>query len=200
MEPNTSARWILNLKHWQLFILFLAPNLLSYLFSSFRTPGTSGYWITLCSFIYLLTLFCGWIYFTTINLYPLLPSNVSMNIKKFKWKIGFAFFPPFILLAITLYREIEGNGGSGFFELAVFIGLILIYPVICIIQSIYFMVKTLKGVELQRPATKSDLILSDFSCLYPYIGVWLLQPRINQVYEMSNLMEQLQAENNQATV
>lgn len=185
MEPNRNARWILNLQHWQLFTLFIAPNLLSYLLSSFRTPGTSGYWIELCTLMYLLTLFCGWIYFTTINLYPLLPSTVTLNIKKFKTKVAFAFFPPFILLAITLYRETEGNGGSGFFALAVLIGLILVYPLICLFQSTYFMIQTLKGVELQRPATKADLIFSDFSCLYPYIGVWLLQPRINQVYAMS---------------
>lgn len=194
MEPNTKARWILDLKHWQLFALFLAPYVLPYLFSSFRTPGSSGYWIQLCSLIYLLTLFCGWVYFTTINLYPLLPASVTMNIKSFKRTVGFAFFPPFILLAITLYRETEGNGGSGFFALAVLIGLILVYPAICLIQSTYLMIKTLKEVELQRPITRSDYNILDCTIIYPLIGLWFLQPRINKVYELSGIMQQLQVE------
>ncbi|MGV8963337.1 MAG: hypothetical protein ACOH2V_08140 [Candidatus Saccharimonadaceae bacterium] len=192
MEQNTNARWILDLKHWQLFALFVAPYVLPYLFRPFRTPGSSGYWIELCSLIYLLTLFCGWIYFTTINLYPLLPATVTTSIKSFKRKVGFAFFPPFILLAIALYRETEGNGGSGFFALAVLIGLILVYPAICLIQSTYFMIKTLKGVELQRPITRSDYDLLDCTIIYPLIGVWIIQPRINKAYEMSHILQQLQ--------
>ncbi|WGQ09676.1 hypothetical protein QG516_24490 [Pedobacter gandavensis] len=187
MEQNTKASWILNVKHWQLFTLFLAPYVLPYLFSSFRTPGFSGYWIELCSLIYLLTLFCGWIYFSTLNLYPLLPANVTMNIKKFKRNVGFAFFPSFILLAVTLYRETEGIGGSGFFALAVLIGLILVYPAICLIQSTYFMIKTLKVIELQRPVDRSDYNLLDFTIIYPLIGVWVLQPRINKAYELSGI-------------
>ncbi len=102
-------------------------------------------------------------------------------------KVGFAFFPPFILLAITLYRETEGNGGSGFFALAVAIGLILVYPAICLFQSVYFMIKTLKEVELQRPINRDDYNLLDLTIIYPFIGVWVLQPRMNKAYEMSSI-------------
>ncbi|MCX2452236.1 hypothetical protein OQX61_13260 [Pedobacter sp. PLR] len=192
MEPNTNARWILGLKHWQLFTFIVAPRILEYLFGSFRNPNQDYYWIELCYFTYLLVLLCGWIYFTTINLYPLLPANLSMNLGKFKRAMAFSFFPAFMLLALALYRETEGNGGSGFFLLALLIGLILAFPVICLFYAMYFMIKTLKGVELQRPITKGDLGFMDFTILYPLIGVWLLQPRINHVYEMSNIMQQLQ--------
>ncbi len=100
--------------------------------------------------------------------------------------MGFTFFPPFFLLTITLLREINGNGGSGFFELLAFIGLILLYPIICLFKSMYRMIRTLKEVELQRPVSKSDFDLSDLSILYPLIGAWVFQPRINQVYEYAS--------------
>ncbi|WP_316823004.1 hypothetical protein [Pedobacter gandavensis] len=186
MEPNTNAGWILGLKHWQFFALLVAPRALEYFFFSFGNPNGDYYWVELCYWIYTLSLICGWLYFTTINLQPLLPSAITMNIKKFKWEMGFTFFPPFFLLTITLLREINGNGGSGFFELLAFIGLILLYPIICLFKSMYRMIRTLKEVELQRPVSKSDFDLSDLSILYPLIGAWVFQPRINQVYEYAS--------------
>lgn len=107
--------------------------------------------------------------------------------------MAFCFFPPFFLLAITLFRALKGNGGSGFFELAVLIGLILVYPIICLFKSMFFMIKTLKSVELQRAVTKGDFDLEDLTIVYPPIGAWVFQPRINQVYKEYNL-QQLQIE------
>lgn len=191
MEQNTNAHWILGLKHWQLFLLLIGPRILEYPFLATRDPNVDYYWIEISYWMYLLVLLCGWVYFTTINLYPLLPAIAGINLGKFKRAMGFSFFPGFIILGIMLYREVGGNGGSGFFELAVLIGLILFFPTICFFYGMYIMIKTLRGVELHRRVSSSDFGVGDLTIVYPLIGVWVLQPRINKAYELSGIKQQL---------
>lgn len=191
---NTGAHWILGLKHWQLFLLLIGPRILEMPFTLTRDSNANYYWIEISYWMYLLVLLCGWVYYTTVNLYPLLPATVSMNLGKFKRAMGISFFPGFLILGMMLYREIGGNGGSGFFELAVLLGLILFFPTICFLYGTYIMIKTLRGVELQRPVSSSDFGLADLTVIYPLIGAWVLQPRINKAYELSGIMQQLRLE------
>lgn len=67
----------------------------------------------------------------------------------------------------------------------------LIMPVhlvamVCIIYCMYFMARALKVVELQRPVTFGDFAGEFFLLLFYPIGIWLIQPRINILFNNKN--------------
>lgn len=49
-----------------------------------------------------------------------------------------------------------------------------------ILYSIYFSAKTFKTVELQRNVQFSDFAGEFFLIWFYFIGVWIIQPKINQ--------------------
>jgi hypothetical protein len=57
-----------------------------------------------------------------------------------------------------------------------------LFSTFCFFYCVYFNAKSLKSVELQRPVTFSDYAGEFFLiCLSP-IGVWIIQPRINEMF------------------
>lgn len=55
----------------------------------------------------------------------------------------------------------------------------------CTFYCFYVTAKTIKSVELQREATFSDFIVEFVLVWFFFIGVWLLQPRINKMVDGS---------------
>jgi len=53
----------------------------------------------------------------------------------------------------------------------------------CIFYSLYFIAKELKSVELQKPVTFSDFAGEFFLLWFFPIGIWIIQPRINKIFE-----------------
>jgi hypothetical protein len=47
----------------------------------------------------------------------------------------------------------------------------------------YFAAKTLKTVELKREATFSDFVGEFFLIWFNFIGIWILQPKINKIIQ-----------------
>jgi hypothetical protein len=52
-----------------------------------------------------------------------------------------------------------------------------------IFYSLYFIAKELKSVELQKPVTFSDFAGEFFLLWFFPIGIWIIQPRINKIFE-----------------
>jgi len=55
----------------------------------------------------------------------------------------------------------------------------------CIFYCLYFVAKALKSVELQREVTFNDYAGEFFLFWFSPIGVWVLQPRINKLFDNS---------------
>lgn len=55
-----------------------------------------------------------------------------------------------------------------------------------IFYSMYFTAKTLKTVELQREVVFNDFAGEFFLLWFNFVGVWILQPRINKLVEDDN--------------
>jgi len=65
---------------------------------------------------------------------------------------------------------------------------IFIFPVhffcmFCIFYCLYFNAKALKAAEWQRPVTFSDFAGEFFMIWFFPVGIWILQPRINKLFE-----------------
>jgi len=53
----------------------------------------------------------------------------------------------------------------------------------CMFYCLYFNAKALKAAEWQRPVTFSDFAGEFFMIWFFPVGIWILQPRINKLFE-----------------
>ena len=174
-------RFLLKLKHWQLFVLTwgipLAINLLT-----FSNPELMVKLFPVVMLIFIIGIF-GWIWAISTQLYKKLPIEVNMNIKGFK--IIFSV-PIFYTLALTgwmayrfYFRFSEGSPNIG--SIIVIIACIHFVSMVCILLGLRFAAQTLRSVELGRLAKFSDYAIEFFLIWFSPIGFWILQPRLNRL-------------------
>jgi hypothetical protein len=190
----------LKAKHWQLFILIFAIpiifqfSMIGLFFSnmSFATEPDLTIMFDYMKFfpiiilIPMLALF-SWFWSVVIGLQKKIPTNVILNIKKFK----IFFFIPLIYISVFLLffsisingllnNNIEPNFGLIGSLFAIIIPLHL-FSMFCIFHTLYFVAKTIKTVELQQEAKFEDFIGEFFLMWFYPIGIWMIQPKINEL-------------------
>jgi hypothetical protein len=126
----------------------------------------------------------GWLYAVGTNLNKKLPDNVKMNLTKFKW---FFFLPVasmflFYIFAYFVLFPSVSNGIEPHKGVYIVVIPLFIFSIFCLFYCIYFNAKSLKAVELQRPATIRDYVLEFFLFWLFLIGVWFIQPKINKIF------------------
>ena len=172
----------LRLKHWQLFGLQTAIPFIFYVISK-TTVIPSQYLKTVLAVFLLLMILSisasfGWIYTLGVNLNKKLPDTVKLNLTKFKW----FFFIPFVYMIFYVVFMFYFIFGMNFFRFAIIFSFQL-FAIFCIFYCIYFNAKSLKAVELQRPVTFSDYA-SEFLLIWMLpVGIWILQPKINKMFD-----------------
>jgi hypothetical protein len=126
-----------------------------------------------------------WYYSLGTNLHKKLPASVSMHIAWFRMAL---FIPLAHLLFVTVflygmfpYIYSGGRPGAPFITALIFpLDLLSVY---CILYCLYFNAKALKAAEWQRPVAFKDFAGELFLFCFFSIGVWILQPRINKLFE-----------------
>jgi len=178
-------KFFLKLKHWQFFgltvgLLFIIKIVVLVVIATrninlFDNPK-ADYFAALLFFVFFF-IFVGWFYALGTNLNKKLPDGVKMSLKKFKW---FSFLSVALVVAFVVFYV----GLASLFWLPdiVFAGLYL-FVVFCYCYCFNFSIKSLKAVELQRAVTFSDYAGDLFLFLFFPIGVWIIQPRINKIFE-----------------
>jgi hypothetical protein len=176
-------RFLLRLKHWQLFLFtwgvailisvlsFAAENLIIELFPVMMLVLTIG--------------FLGWIWAISVELHELVPPDVPLPLRQFK--IYFAI-PILYSLMITVWMAYTTSTGNAHpdFTMHFVIGLILILhlvSMVCIVMGIRFAAKTLKSIELGRHARFNEYVGEFFLIWFSIIGIWILQPVLNSLTE-----------------
>lgn len=74
---------------------------------------------------------------------------------------------------------------TGFFVAIPFMFLLQLFMVFCTIFVFYFNAKVYKSIELGYKAEFSDYIGQFFLFWFSFVGVWIMQPTINKVWEGS---------------
>ena len=137
--------------------------------------------MVLLSFITVVSL-CGWFWSVGIGLQEKLPEHLKMRTVKFK-----SAFLVMIGCAALLFT-VFGLGLLGFIPvgmlLANTITLLLfagyyVFSGLCALYCLYFVSKTIKTAELQREVSFGDFIGEFFLIWFFFIGVWIVQPRVN---------------------
>lgn len=192
----------LRAKHWQIFLVtFGLPFLfqiimVSTIFSNIignRKPDPTiifGYFkfFPIIMLLFMGGLF-GWFWSVAIGLQKFIPENIPMKVNRFKI---FFFIPLIYIVCLMAFMGMafnsniwQGNGQPPFWFFGVFA---VIFPVhlfsmFCIFYCLYFVAKTIKTAELQREVSFSDFLGEFFLAWFHFIGIWILQPRINKLIQ-----------------
>ncbi len=136
------------------------------------------------------TLFC-WLWSVAIGLQKKIPAGVNMKVTRFKvfffipivyfvliFSFIFMFVAPFINDAVLHNTPVMT--GIEFFPI---IFPLHLFAMFCLFYCIYFVAKTIKTIELQREVTFNDFVAEFFLIWFHFIGIWILQPKINKMAE-----------------
>ncbi len=193
----------LKAKHWQLFTLMFGIPILfqtimmSTMFSNIHSqanPDLTQVVNTIKIFPIIMILFMGvffgWFWSIAIGLQRKVPTNIKMKTKKFKI---FFFIPLFYMLCISLFigglingiiqNGVENSSGVGIFGIILPLHLLSMFGMF---YSMYFVAKTFKTVELQKEVSFGDFAGEFFMLWFYFIGVWILQPKINKMAKNEN--------------
>ncbi len=180
---------LLHLKHWQFFLFYALPGLISILslaaIFAIRihygdTEGPQGAILPLVILYFggplvMIGAAMSWLWAVAVGLQPKLPEGMKMNLKAFQ----FAFCGPIVVILVAAFAMLAGWEGVGFIAV-LFLG--WVYAMVGVFYVPWFVAKTLKSVELQRTDLGfADFILEFFLIGLGPIGVWFIQPKINRV-------------------
>ncbi|MBX7126542.1 MAG: hypothetical protein K1X47_12680 [Cyclobacteriaceae bacterium] len=195
----------LQARHWQLFLLaFGIPILFQFfIMGSVLTGIGSGtrpdksVILSLFSIIPIVmvismgTMF-GWFWSIVIGLQHKLPETAKIKTGTFK----VLFFIPLIYLlfflaaiGVLINGLSESMQGSDPPPPGLIIGsMLIIFPIhlfaiFCIFHSLFYVAKTIKTIELQRPTTFSDFAGEFLLIWFYFIGIWIIQPKVNRMAE-----------------
>jgi hypothetical protein len=159
-------KFFLGLKHWQLFLLVIIPNI--YVMVSNTVLSTISLMITLL--IYL-----TWIFTIGDFIYE------KLGIKKdFRKNVYFiAFIIQFELLASFL----DFNAFDSFFLTFLIFFLSSILGIIGFYKLFSFSACAIREYELSRNVQIKECYFELFMFIFYFIGIWVIQPRVNRIFD-----------------
>lgn len=188
-------RKFLTLKHWQLFLLLMGVPIIGEIIIMTMVIVSRDFFhlfnVLLIQGVISCALFFAWLYSMGTNLFKKLPVGAGMSLARFKL---FLFIPLVYIGSVCLLMPLlfsnatqfpnalvaEDNQVPGAFFLIVPIHL---FSMFCMFYCLYFNSKALRAAELQRPVVFSDYA-GEFLLLWFFpIGIWVIQPRINRLFE-----------------
>lgn len=179
--------FFLKMKHWQLTLLLvvlpIAIHLTAVMSDSFRQ--NIGLYLPI---VVLLTIGSSFAWFWSIGagLKHKLPEEVKLN---------FTLFKAFLIIAsvylVLFFASIKFHLFNYLFEQEsafisfISLGLIMVLFMFVIFTnyySIYYILKTVKSVELQKQAKFSDFTAEFLLLIFLFpIGIWFVQPTVNRL-------------------
>ena len=170
--------FFLRAKHWQIFALTwgiygaaqvtltaLAPSGALSLAHNFRFIllfETLMFPFVLC--------FMGWLWSMGSFLYSLVKPGLGPDIFLFRVAVGYTTL--YLLTAVVLFLTVND----------VIVLPLHLFAIICLIYVFYFVAKSLVLTNKRRHVTVGDYGWSLVLLWASFLGVWMIQPRINQLY------------------
>lgn len=186
---------LLTLRHWQLFLIMVVLPLtihmtvmwLAIAGRNWRLLFTVLPWVISCFTI----LYFGWMYTLGTHLVQKLPPGVRMNVNRFKILLSI----PLVYLGVIgiAMMKFPAQTWAGESDVSMMAGqaiaLLHLGSLCCIFYVLYFNAKALRSVELQKEASFSDCFGEFFLYWFFPVGIWILQPRINKLFETQEKKE-----------
>lgn len=207
----------LRAKHWQLFsVIFVIPfifyiYIMIEMFSqieqiaySSATPDPFFIFDTMRNFYLVAIPFMVinflWFWSLGVGLYNKLPSGVPMKIGFFKFVIIYTivFFSGMMyagyhfmgLFTSPDFPDVIGENIFGMLKIMVIISPFYLFSIFCMFYSFVHIAKTIKAVELQRAVKFDDYIGEFFLMWFSFIGVWIIQPKVNKMVDEESTIKE----------
>lgn len=196
--------FFLRIKHWQLFLLIYGvPFALQFVWMGIVFPDILAQpnpnpehifdrmWTLFAVILPFTGLFFAWLWALGKGVQQSIPEGIRLSFGRFRlffWVMVIAMFGLiwWMLDFMTNIASLAMEGNDPGFEIFRFIGVILFMEFILIAITIYcywFVAKSYKMAELQRRVKFDDYIGEFFLIMFFFIGVWILQPKINRFFE-----------------
>ncbi|WP_125424241.1 hypothetical protein [Hymenobacter rigui] len=122
----------------------------------------------------------GWLWALGAYLTRLLPAGTVASVR---WLHTALTIPGLYILLIlaVLPRGFSTTGSSFQPAWALAIVPLHLLSMACIFYSLYYVARALRSVELQRQAQFSECVGEFFLLWFYPVGIWFIQPRINQL-------------------
>lgn len=159
-------KWILTMKHWQIFLLLLPFTIMGSI-EVYENMGNL-YLIRLAGIIVIFL----WSFLLTNELIKIVPERYTLNTNLY-YINAIIFFNTIVLGAI-----IYGEQGVEFTGIYGFIGFYIFYAYL---QSFGFAGRIIRSMELNRKSKRHESIGYFFLFVFIPIGIWFLQPKINRL-------------------
>jgi len=183
----------LKAKHWQLFSLICGIPLVFQLIimgtmiskiggGNSSAPALFSNFMIIFPImtIFIMGIVFGWFWSVAIGLQSKVPEGVKMKVNKFKI---FFFTPLIYIFLVMIYFMTTMTNGVQNPAVFAFIVPLHLFSMFCMFYIMYFLAKTLKTVELQRQTIFSDFAGEFFMIWFYPIGIWIIQPKINNMVE-----------------
>ena len=155
---------ILFIKHWQLFLLVVL----------------TGFWVSpsplkeIINMISIIT-FTIWAYAIVVQ--------GQEKLQKFGYCKNLIFFKSnIVLIATTMTVSLFISDELESTIMVIFLILFSIYLLFAIFYCIYLVAKTIKSVEMNKKAGFKDYNGYLLLIFFFFIGVWVLQPKVNRIF------------------
>jgi heme/copper-type cytochrome/quinol oxidase subunit 2 len=140
--------------------------------------------------ILFMAVFFGWFYALGTNLQKRLPGSVKMNLTKFKifLAVPIIYIAFICVFMYSMFYHFSATNKPTEIGLLALIIPAHLFSMFCIFYCLYFNAKAFKAVELQRPVSFGDFAGEFFLLWFYPVGVWIIQPRLNKLFEKNNDM------------
>lgn len=180
-------RQILHWPHWQVFLITLFIPLALFVAGLYEVTAEQPLFGDVIfeenKFFIFLSLITSvtiaiWLWVVGTSLYPKLPDDTPLDINLFHFGV---WFPVVYEVATIVLQQIESSAEISVFGF--FLTLLNCVNLCFTIFVFHFIAKGLRSVELERRARFGDYIGTFLLTLFMFIGIWFIQPRINEVFK-----------------
>jgi hypothetical protein len=191
----------LHWKHWQLFgMLVIVPLLveaasLVLAFTADNPNAVLPYFFIVLELLICLCMavFFGWFWALGVGLHARLSPTVKVNLTRFKiFLLIPVIYITFMSIFTLFFLQIGPGDGDRFQGFLYAIIPLHLFAMFCVFYCFYFIAKELKSVELQRSVTFGDFAGEFFLIWFYPIGIWIIQPRVNRLFEHEHEEHDLQ--------
>jgi hypothetical protein len=168
-------KFLLKLKNWQLFIIMFGALLCLKVYEYFDTTPHTMLKLTL--YLIFGLIYFSWIWAIVTNFYSKVVTPNTLNPLRFKL-LFFLTIVLIILSGIASSYIDEDILGSKLFYLLFFL---YMATLLTYMLTIRFAAKTIQSIEMGKMAKLDDYATVYFMIVFSFVGVGLLQPRINRL-------------------
>jgi MFS family permease len=179
---------LIELKHWQLFLIIVGIPLLVMLLEGFTYQETEGEAFTISAVLRLAMVipfltFYFWLWSCGYLLNEKIKDSLNTHSSYFSLAVGTSAFATFFL---TVYGALLGNRGQEYAEFNTMtyigFGLVVFIALFTFLMAASFLAKTLVRAEREAHVKSADYYSEFIMILVFPIGIWMLQPRIQKAY------------------